>query len=208
MLDDQTIKDQPQSDQEIPWIKQLDKNIKDNRQLDFTGQVFLSCTNTDTMQPDSDMLKLTQVDRKLGTLNLALDTRSEFSRNVQKSKIGCVSVYFPLTKEKMKLLGRMELITSTFNEKESNLKISIDFQTLRQDLWQRLDSEEKKTYKTAKPDIKVGVKDELNTFNSPEVVNLPENFSVVIIHPHKGNKFIMYSISYILCFDKHFLFVF
>jgi hypothetical protein len=91
----------------ISWVKFLDKNFSNNRQLDFTGQMFLSCTNPQTQEPDSDMLKLTKVDRVLGTLNFAVDLRSNFAKNITKASTGCVSVYFPLSREKMKFVGSM-----------------------------------------------------------------------------------------------------
>lgn len=165
---------------QISWIKFLDKNFSNNRQLDFTGQMFLSCTNPETGEADSDMLKLTQVNRTLGTLNFAVDMRSDFAKNIQNSKFGCVSVYFPLSREKMKLVGTM------FTTEQTSNPLDIDCGKLKEEIWNRLGSEEKKTYKAARPDLLLSKNDALNTFNSPEVVNIPENFSVFVVYPHKG----------------------
>jgi hypothetical protein len=61
-----------------------------------------------------------------------------------------------------------------------------DFENLRSEIWDRLGVEERKSYKSAKPDILQGKSDALNTFNSPEVTETPDNFSVLVVYPQKG----------------------
>jgi hypothetical protein len=57
---------------------------------------------------------------------------------------------------------------------------------IREEIWDRLDSEEKKSFKSVKPDAVHVTNDELNTFNNPEVAEIAENFAVLIVHPAKG----------------------
>lgn len=149
--------------------------------------MFVSCASQETGEVDSDMLKLTQVDRKKGTLNFAVDLRSDFAQNIKSSKKGCVSVYFPLSREKMKFVGLM-LNTESENAGENELakNLNLDISGLKKSIWERLGVEERKTYKSAQPDLLLAKNDVMNTFNSPEVTNIPENFSVLVIYPEKG----------------------
>lgn len=133
------------------------------------------------------MLKLSKLDKDTGKLLFAIDNRSDFFRNVEKSKTACVNVYFPLSKEKLKFHGEIITLDSKsqeFDDDQSSGKISTN---IREAIWSGLGSEEKKSYKSVKPDATQGANDELNTFNNPEVAQIAENFAVLVVQPFKGS---------------------
>lgn len=78
--------------------------------------MFLSCCNQATGEVDCDMLKLIKLDREAGALIFAADIRSDFYANVTKSMTACVNVYFPLSKEKLKLTGAIQSLSSKCEE--------------------------------------------------------------------------------------------
>jgi hypothetical protein len=163
----------------LAWVRVLKKNLRNNRQLEFTGNMFVSCVGQDG-DADSDMFRLRLVEDDSGRMVFAADQRSQFAQNILNSKKACVSVYFPLSKEKMKFKGSLSVVTKDTQDEEEMACVL--------DIWNnKLNKEDHKLFKEAKPDQQVSTPDELNTFNTPSVQNVPKNFSLLIIKPTKGN---------------------
>lgn len=170
MLNIENLDEQPQ------WRKLLRKNILNNRQLDFTGNMFVSCV-TEEGEVECEMLKLRHVSKN-SKLIFATDGRSNFFSKVRNAKKVCINVYFPLSKEKMKFYGKLEIFN--VESEENGLEIV-------NEIWsQKLDKEERKMYKEASPDKIVIEKDDMNTFNTPEVGNIPKNFVIFVVESYKG----------------------
>ena len=162
---------------DIQWKKNLKKNLLNNRQLENTGFMFLSAL-TKNEYPENDMLKLRAI--KDEKLMFECDLRSNFINQIQNTKKGCLTVYFALSKEKMKFKGNFDILDykqKKEEEKEDYIQIWND----------ELDKNEKRKYKEANPDkIKIEPEDILR-FNNPDLDDLSQNFGVLRFYPISGN---------------------
>ena len=163
---------------EPSWGKFLTKNLKNNKQLDFSRNMFISCVSEDST-PDTDMLKLRDFNTSTGALIFCFDRRSDFASSILQAKKACVTVYFPLSKEKMKFLGEIRLVDKNSKSEED--------QALLLNLWNtKMHSQEHKQFKEAKPDIQVVKADDLNTYNNPDVGSVAQNCILLEVNPFKG----------------------
>ena len=94
--------------EKISWLNALTRNLINNSQLQFIKMMTFSSVNSQGL-PESDILHLRNTDADDGCLVFDIDIRSNFAQGIKDSKNGVVCAYFPLTRQKMKFIGEIEI---------------------------------------------------------------------------------------------------
>ena len=170
--------------EDITWLKALNRNLINNRQLQFVSMMTFSSVNSQGL-PESDLLNLRKTDEEKACMLFDIDIRSNFAQAIKDSKTGVVCINFPLSRHKMKFTGNFEIFLENENQRKS--------------IWEeKLTEEEKKMYKEADPDQEKQQKDAINKFNTPEVSNISSNFAIIAFYPKKGKKYFSINFNFLV----------
>ncbi|KAM3132877.1 hypothetical protein pb186bvf_015025 [Paramecium bursaria] len=150
----------------IKWVISLLKSITNNQQLEFTNQIYISYVFQD--KPFLQMIKYRFI--RDGEIICFFDKRSKTFK--QLSKYIQILWHFPLSKEKY--------IISCIQEE-------VQDHNLKEEFWQLVDKEERKSYHSIPPDQFVEEKQQsdLEKFNPLDKDELSFNFAVIKFVPYQ-----------------------
>lgn len=162
------------------WLCAFNRSLESNCQLSFYKKCTISVISSDSSDVSTEMFDIEIFDSK-GLLKLNVDIRKEIFKDISNSKSLIVNIFFPLTREKYKLICLSKTINNNlkskfivdkdliFNhlEKLDNSKLSKDFinlinkfdadidnnaTKLLDNLWKELNEEEKLSFENICPD--------------------------------------------------------
>ena len=187
---------------ESKWYNFFKKALSNNSQLQFANKISLSLTDTDNM-PYSEIVDINSIDYAYtdnkginnAALVIFLDNRTHCFKLLLANTYGYISLYFPLTREKFKMLVINKVLFEDFKGKIDNDFINnvsnIDSELVKKEIlnsyWKKLTNEDKLNYEVIQPEtVKINdnlLNNDINKFEAQEEIFHSANFSVVFLFP-------------------------
>lgn len=191
------------------WSITFNKSLKDNCQLNFSKKITISCVdiNGDSQSEVFDLIDFNL--NMFDILCIEIDNRTTFYEDLIKNKNCFISTYLPLNKEKyrfkcdfihLKMTENKEIVikgsdNSYLSENFSSLYLNI-FNYVKEkglniltELWSKNQEESKLDFQSLNPDTIRNSKiysslDDLDKFESQELLEISKNFSVIFFLPY------------------------
>ena len=159
------------------WTQSLEKSVLNNRQIYFYNLIFLSYFNTTTNQSELESFFFKFFNKN--NFIFIIDKRTDLFHILAKNLCCELGWFFNLSREKYRVKGKIHIISSPTEE-------NID---LFAKTWDILSVEEKKSFHQPISNCLTVEKPllyDIDKFNSPEKVEISENFGVLEVIPFEG----------------------
>lgn len=163
----------------LTWKLSLEKSILNNRQIHFYNLIFLSYFNASTNQPELESFFFKFFNKN--NFIFTLDKRTDLFQILVKNENCELGWFFNLSREKYRIKGKIKIVSSITEE-------NLDFFVKT---WDSLNVEEKKSFQQPIPNcptVEKPLRYDIDKFNSPDKVEISDNFCVLEVIPFEGTS--------------------